>query len=113
MNLLNLSNPSIRLHVSCFVRHHFALRRKELIEKHIAWVNLVLELWLIVSPLLSGYYTAGGPTIFDDVLVVNDLIVGFLLADCSWWILASLQEEIWPAPTVSRRLGASAMQAAL
>jgi hypothetical protein len=55
--------------------------------KRISWINLILGIWLVISPLLVGYSTSHIPA-------GNNVILGLLLIASSWWILASDTIEV-------------------
>jgi hypothetical protein len=55
--------------------------------KRISWINLILGIWLIISPLLIGYSTSHVPA-------GNNVVLGVLLIASSWWILVSDTIEV-------------------
>jgi hypothetical protein len=54
---------------------------KEGFMKRVSWINLILGIWLIISPFVFGSMR---------VTVANDILLGVLLVATSWWILATL-----------------------
>jgi hypothetical protein len=50
--------------------------------KRISWINLLLGIWLLISPLAIGS-TAVSTT------VGNNVVLGIMLIASSWWILAA------------------------
>jgi hypothetical protein len=50
--------------------------------KRTVWLNLAVGFWLIVAPFVLQ---AAAPRAWN----ANDLVLGILLAACSWWMLAS------------------------
>jgi SPW repeat-containing protein len=55
--------------------------------KRISWINLLLGVWLVVSPYVLGSMTTGAT-------VGNDIVLGILLIASSWWILAARTEAL-------------------
>lgn len=53
--------------------------------KRITWINLILGIWMIISPFLIGYSVSYVPT-------GNNIVLGVLLIASSWWILAALMQ---------------------
>ena len=49
--------------------------------KRVSWINLILGIWLIISPFV---FVSVGPK----VTVANNVVLGILLIASSWWILA-------------------------
>src|SRR5579864_1392735 len=56
--------------------------------KRITWINLILGLWLIISPLVIGYSAAS-------VAAANNIILGVVVVACSWWMLAAIAGADW------------------
>ena len=59
--------------------------------KRVIWINLVLGVWLIISPFVIGYFV---PSASSTVAVANDGILGVLLVACSWWIVAAMAANV-------------------
>lgn len=55
--------------------------------KRVSWINLILGVWLVISPYVLGS-TALRAT------VGNDIVLGILLIASSWWILATAAEVL-------------------
>lgn len=55
--------------------------------KRISWINLILGIWLIISPSLVGYSASHPPA-------GNSVILGILLIASSWWILVTDTIEV-------------------
>jgi hypothetical protein len=51
--------------------------------KRVAWINLVLGIWLLAAPFALGTFAAGR------LPLTNDIALGVLLVASSWWILAA------------------------
>ncbi len=51
--------------------------------KKVAWINLVLGIWLLAAPFALGAFPA------NRLPLTNDLALGVLLAASSGWILAA------------------------
>ena len=58
--------------------------------KRVIWINLVLGVWLIVSPFVIGYFASSASS---TVTIANDGILGVLLVACSWWIAAAMAAQ--------------------
>jgi hypothetical protein len=54
--------------------------------KRLTWINLILGIWLIMSPFALGYSSTMTAT-------ANDVVLGILFLGCSAWIVAGM-----PAP---------------
>lgn len=54
--------------------------------KRVMWINLVLGVWLIISPFALRY---GAASTVGAVAIANDVILGIVLVGSSWWILAA------------------------
>jgi len=52
--------------------------------KRTIWINLILGIWLIISPFVLGFAAT------TRAAVTNDVILGILLIAFSWWILAAI-----------------------
>ena len=59
--------------------------------KRVIWINLVLGVWLIVSPFVIGYFASSASS---TVTIANDGILGVLLVACSWWIAAAMAAKL-------------------
>jgi hypothetical protein len=59
----------------------------EVVMKRVSWINLILGIWLIISPMLVGYSASHIPA-------GNNVILGVLLIASSWWILVSDAIEV-------------------
>ncbi len=55
--------------------------------KRVMLINLVVGLWLIVSPVVLAYTAAG-------IGAINDTVLGAILVASSWWILVGKPREI-------------------
>jgi hypothetical protein len=55
--------------------------------KRASWINLILGIWLIMSPFVFG-------SMGLRVTVGNDIILGILLIASSWWILATVTRAV-------------------
>lgn len=55
--------------------------------KRITWINLILGIWLIVSPFVLGHAAS-------TVMTINDIVFGVLLLACSAWMLADMAAQI-------------------
>jgi hypothetical protein len=53
--------------------------------KGIMWINLLLGLWLVVTPFAMASGT---------IVATNDVILGILLIACSWWMLAAMAPPV-------------------
>jgi SPW repeat len=49
-----------------------------------AWISLVLGIWLLAAPFALGTFPAN-----NRLPLTNDLALGVLLVASSWWILAA------------------------
>ena len=49
--------------------------------KHIIRLNVILGVWLLVSPFAFGYYTASFAAMW------NDVIVGLAIIGCAWCVM--------------------------
>jgi hypothetical protein len=49
--------------------------------KRVAWISLVLGMWLLAAPFALGYLGT------SRIPLTNDVTVGVLLVASSWWIL--------------------------
>jgi SPW repeat-containing protein len=52
--------------------------------KHIIGLNVILGVWLIVSPFAFGYDTASTAAIW------NDVVVGLAIIGCAWCVVAEV-----------------------
>jgi len=50
--------------------------------KRVSWINLILGIWLVMSPYVLGLT---GVT----ATVANNIVLGIVLIATSWWILAT------------------------
>ena len=55
--------------------------------KRVSWINLILGIWLVISP-----YVLGSTGL--EATVGNDIVLGILLIASSWWILAATTEVL-------------------
>jgi hypothetical protein len=55
--------------------------------KRVSWINLILGIWLLVSPFAIG-------TTAMSATVGNNVVLGVLLIATSWWILAALNQVV-------------------
>jgi hypothetical protein len=53
--------------------------------KRVSWINLILGIWLVISPF------AFGSTVVN-AAAGNNVVLGVLLIGTSWWILAASHE---------------------
>jgi len=51
------------------------------------WINLILGIWLVISPLALG-------SMGMQAVVGNNVVLGVLLIASSWWILAAAAEAV-------------------
>ena len=52
--------------------------------KKIAWINLLVGVWLIMAPFALGYSAV------SQAATGNDIVLGILLIAFAWWALAAL-----------------------
>ena len=55
--------------------------------KRLTWINLILGIWLVVSPFALGYSSTMAAT-------ANDVVLGILFLGCSAWIVAGMRAPI-------------------
>lgn len=53
--------------------------------KRFSWINLILGIWLLLSPFAIG-------TTAMSATVGNNVVLGILLIATSWWILAAVNQ---------------------
>jgi thiol:disulfide interchange protein len=55
--------------------------------KRASWINLILGIWLIISPFVFG-------SMGLRVTVGNNIVLGIVLIASSWWILATVTRAV-------------------
>jgi len=55
--------------------------------KRVSWINLILGIWLLISPFAIG-------TTAMSAAVGNNVVLGILLIATSWWILAAVHQVV-------------------
>jgi len=55
--------------------------------KRVSWINLILGIWLLISPFAIA-------TTAMSATVGNDVVLGILLIATSWWILAAVNQVV-------------------
>jgi len=53
--------------------------------KGLMWINLLLGVWLVVSPFAMAA---------NSVVTTNDVVLGILFIACSWWMLAAMAPPV-------------------
>ena len=58
--------------------------------KHVTWLNLILGVWLCVSPVAFGY------DVVSTAATRNDVVIGLVIIGCSFCVLSEVRgQPLW------------------